>query len=199
MLWLDKPAKRITPVFMTSNRQQFCCRFPARHHHTVMKLALLIPFLMLALSTSCTKAPPGAAASRSQQLAGESAAAFNAEDYSKAQALAAEATRLKPQFAEAWVAYGMASVRLGQTDPAREAYGQALSLYQARHRQNPSDPDQAFQQIFVLSLLGRQADAEVLLKQSRIDYPQDQPLARLAQDFAGAKEGWAGLTVEAKR
>jgi Flp pilus assembly protein TadD len=163
-----------------------------------MKIAPLILVLTVALLTSCAPAPHDAAASTPQQLASESAAAFNAKDYAKAQTLAGQATSIDPQFAEAWVGYGMASVRLGQTDHAREAYERALSLHQARHRQNPSNANQVFQQIFLLTLLGKSAEAETLLKQAHVDYPSDQQITKLAEDFSTIKQGWESWTLEAK-
>jgi Flp pilus assembly protein TadD len=147
---------------------------------------------------SCTPAAHTDVAPRSRRFANESAAAFNAKDYAKAQTLAAEATNLDPQFAEAWVGYGMASVRLGQTNQARQAYEQALALHQARHRQNPSNADQVVQQIFLLTLLGRPTEAEALLKQARIDYPHDQTISQLADNFAATKQGLESLAVESK-
>ncbi len=164
-----------------------------------MKITAFICLLVaVAFLVSCKPAAHTNVTSRSQQLASESAAALNAKDYAQAQTLAAEATSLDPQFAEAWVGYGMASVRLGQTDHARQAYEQALSLHQARHRQNPSDANQVVQQIFLLTLLDRSAEAETLLKQARTDYPNDQTIAKLAGDFAATKQGWQNLAVEAK-
>ena len=112
--------------------------------------------------------------------------------------LARQATSIDPQFAEAWVGYGMASVRLGQTDQARQAYERALSLHQARHLRNPSDANQVFQQIFVLTLLGRQADAETLLKQAHTDYPSDQQITKLAGDFTTMRQGLQSWMVEVK-
>jgi Flp pilus assembly protein TadD len=155
-------------------------------------------FVAVAFLASCMPAAHTNVASRSRQLAGESAAAFNAKDYVKAQTLAAEAAGIDPQFAEAWVGYGMASVRLGQTDHARQAFERALLLHQARHRQNPSDANQVVQQIFLLTLLGWPAEAETLLKQARADYPNDQTIAKLIGDFAATKQGWGSWTVEAK-
>jgi len=165
-------------------------------HSSVMKITPLIPVLALAFLTSCAPAPHDATALKPQQLASKSAAAFNAKDYAKAQTLAAEATSIDPQFAEAWVGYGMASVRLGQIGHAREAYERALSLHQARHRQNPSDANQVFQQVFLLTLLGRSAEAGTLLKQAHIDYPSDQQITKLAENFTTTKKGWESLMVE---
>lgn len=163
-----------------------------------MKTAPLVLFLASALFTSCTPPPHSSVSADSKALAGDSAAALNAQDYSKAQRLAAEATRLAPEFAEAWVGYGMASVKLRQTDRAREAYERALSLHQARLRQSPSDSNQVFQQIFLLALLGRSDEAESLLKRAHSDYPNDQQISTLAGDFAAAKRDWESWSVETK-
>jgi len=163
-----------------------------------MKFAHLIPVLAVVLLTSCSPAPRDATASTPQQLASDSATALNVKDYAKAQALAKQATDIDPKFAEAWVGYGMASVRLGHADQARVAYERALSLHQARHLQNPSDANQVVQQIFLLTLLGRQADAETLLKQARTDYPSDQTITKFTEDFTTTKQGWQSWMVEVK-
>ncbi|HUA39397.1 MAG TPA: tetratricopeptide repeat protein [Candidatus Sulfopaludibacter sp.] len=163
-----------------------------------MKIACLIPVLAVALLASCAPAPHDANATTSQQLANESSAALNAKDYVKAQMLAKRATSVDPKFAEAWVGYGMASARLGQTDRARAAYEQALSLHQARHLQDPSDGDQVVQQIFLLTLLGRQAEAETLLKQAHTDYPSDQAITKMVENFTTMKQGWQSWVLKAK-
>jgi Flp pilus assembly protein TadD len=160
--------------------------------------ALFCALIAVAFLVSCKPAAHTNVSSRSQQLASESAAAYNAKDFAKAQALAAEATSTDPQFAEAWVGYGMASVRLGQTDLARQAYERALALHQTRHRQNPSDANQVVQQIFLLKLLGKPAEAETLLKQARAVYPNDQTIAKLAGDSAALSQGWQSISVERK-
>ncbi len=133
-----------------------------------------------------------------QKLLTESTAALHAKDYAKARTLAEQATRLAPQFAEAWVGYGMASVCLGEMDQARAAYERALSLHQARHRQNPTDANQVVQQVFLLTLLGRSDEAETLLKQASNDYPEDDQIAKLAKSFKASQQGWQDWKVEAK-
>jgi tetratricopeptide (TPR) repeat protein len=163
-----------------------------------MKLPPLIPILALALLASCASAPPAASIPRQQQLADEGAAAMFAKDYAKAQALTAEAIGIDPQFAEAWAGYGMASASLGQADHARQGYERALALYQARHLKNPSDANPVLQQVFLLTVLGRPAEAEALLKQARADYPKDEQLGKMTGDFTAMKEAWKSWTVEAK-
>jgi Flp pilus assembly protein TadD len=163
-----------------------------------MKIAPLILLLTFVLFTSCTQPSRSSASTDSKALAADSVVALNTQDYTKAQKLAAEATRLDPEFAEAWVGYGMASVKLGQTDRARKAYERALSLHQARLHQNPSDSDQVFQQIFLLALLGRSDEAESLLRRAHSDYPSDRQISTLAGDFPAAKRGWESWSVKTK-
>jgi hypothetical protein len=71
-------------------------------------------------------------------------------------------------------------------------------LHQARHRQNPSEASQVFQQIFLLTLLGRPTEAETLLKQAHIDYPNDQQIAKCAEDYTTFKQSCAIWTVGPK-
>jgi Flp pilus assembly protein TadD len=131
-------------------------------------------------------------------LAAESATALNAKDYAKAQTAAAEATRLDPQFEEAWVGYGMASARLGQADRARDAYEHALALHQARMLLASPDAGQVFQQIFLLSLLGRAGEAETLLSRARLVFPADPQISMLASNFSQFQKLWAGWAVKPK-
>ena len=162
-----------------------------------MKITPLTLILSLAFFVSCTRSHQSDSA-RVEELGSQSTVALNARDYSTSQRLAAEATRLDPKFAEAWVAYGMSSIKLGQTNEAREAYERALSLYQARLRQNPSDSNQALQQIFLLALLGRFDEAEAVLKRAHIEYPSDNQISTLAGNFAAAKKDWESWSVPAK-
>jgi Flp pilus assembly protein TadD len=152
-----------------------------------------IPLLALLLVTACNRSPQDAA--DTQSLMNGSAAAYIAGNYVNAQRLAAEATRRDTQFAEAWVGYGMASVRLGQTTLARATYQQALALYQARHRQYPALTTPVIQEIFLLTILNRPADAEALLKQAHMEYPKDPTITKFASDFAGMERGFNTLQV----
>ena len=136
--------------------------------------------------------------SPAQQFAYAAATAANAGDFALAQSNAARVTELEPSFAEAWVAYGMASVRLGQVEQAKVAYERGLALHQARHRNDPEDANQVLQQIFVLSLLGRSDEAQALLKQAQTEYPYDEQLALLSKSFAETEKSRAVWTIKAK-
>jgi Flp pilus assembly protein TadD len=163
-----------------------------------MRMRSLAAMLTLAFCVSCGPGSRETDASLIQQLAADGAAALNADDFERAQSLLGEATRLNPQFAEAWVGYGMASVRLGQLEEARTAYERALVLHQAQHQKNPTDANPVLQQIFLLVLLGQPAEAEILLQRARREHPNDPQLARLDAAFATATEDWRELAVPAE-
>jgi tetratricopeptide (TPR) repeat protein len=129
-------------------------------------------------------------------LAAQSAAALEAKDYATAQKSAAEATRLDPQFEEAWVGYGMASARLGQADQAREAYQRALALHDTRLRQGTPQASQVFYEIFLLSLLGHADAAESLLQRARAIFPDDPQISILASHWTEFQRLWEGWTVK---
>lgn len=149
------------------------------------------------LVTSCASSPSDATKTRTQEFASQGAIAFKTMDYAKVQSLAAQAPKVYPEFAEAWVGFGMASVRLKQTDVARKAYERALSLYQVRQRANPDNANNELQQIIVLSLLGRTDKAAALLKQAQSDYPNDPQISRLAENYPSITDGLANLSVQA--
>jgi len=176
-----------------------------------MKIPPLVSLLALALCASCVTTPPAGnppanpparppanasatpaapTLSTAQQLGGESQAALNAKDYSLAKAAAAEALQLDPQYEEAWVVYGMASLRMGETDRARQSYERALAAHQARESQSPPDAGQAYQKIILLSLLGRTADALALLNRARSDFPNDEQLTTMAAHFPEFQQKW---------
>ena len=126
-------------------------------------------------------------------------AAIRINDFNKAQSLAAEATQQSPQWAEAWVADGMASARLEQFDRAQQAYERALSLYQAKSRENPSDANSVFQQIYLLTLLNWSDEAKTKLEQARKKYPDDNQLATLSEHFSEVKSGLTNWMVKKER
>ncbi|MGP8201053.1 MAG: protein kinase domain-containing protein [Limisphaerales bacterium] len=126
-----------------------------------------------------------------QKLPTNVVAAIQTNDFAKAQSMALEATRQDPLSAEAWIADGMASARLDQSDRARQSYERALALYEKKSHENPSDANSIFEQVFLLTLLNRSADADSLLEQARKNYPDDDQLSALARHFSETK---AGLT-----
>lgn len=161
----------------------------------IARTILLASLLVLLLAASCTHNPDEEATERSRRLAKDGAAAFAAKDFYKAQQLAAEAANLDPEFAEAWVANGMALVRLGKSDEAKATYVKALELYQARQKRNPADADSVVQQIFLLTLLGRPAEAKTLLDQAHTSFPADPQIGKLIKNYDETRRAWESLAV----
>ena len=171
-----------------------------------MKFAPVVFLLAFALCTSCATSPPAgapavpavpaAAAARARELGAECQRALEAGDYAGARATAAEALHLDPQYEEAWVAFGMASVRLGQPDKARESYERALALHRSSAGRTRPDASQAYYEVFLLSLLSRYGEAEALLKRARADFPTDQQLSTLADLFPEFVQNWGHWTVK---
>ncbi|MHC4645052.1 MAG: M56 family metallopeptidase, partial [Planctomycetota bacterium] len=116
-----------------------------------------------------------------QELASRAAEAMNGGDFERAQSLFVEAVKLKPDFAEAWTGVGMACVKAGDYKGAKESYESALSLHQERYRNEPSNANHVLQQIHLLTLLARDAEAKRLLLQARRRHPQDEQLKRFEQ------------------
>jgi len=188
-----------------------------------MKIAPLLSILALALCASCATSPPAAnpaaapaanpvvvpggdplslpgptldtTISPTERLASQCKAALVAKDYAGAQAAAAAALRLDPEYEEVWVAYGMACLRLGDADRARRSYERALAVHQARERKGNPDAGQAYEEIYLLLLLGRSADAEALLNRACAAFPNDRALSTLSTLFPEFKQNWEAWTV----
>jgi hypothetical protein len=135
-------------------------------------------------------------ASPTEQLASQCKAALNAKDYAGAQTAAAGALRLDPQYEEVWVAYGMASLRLGQEERARQSYARALAVHQARELKSKPDASQVYEEIYLLLLLGRTFDAESLLNRACAAFPNDRPLSTLSALFPEFKQSWQPWAVK---
>jgi len=122
--------------------------------------------------------------------------AYNAKEYKKVQTMASQAISDDPKYVQGWMEYGMASVRLGQMDKARHAYEQALSLFQVRHREDPSNAQEMYEQAVMLLLLGESDKAEITLKQAHIDYPTDKNIAYLTEHITESQQNFKSETVE---
>ena len=154
-----------------------------------MKPAFIANILALALCASCTTtsqpgaAPPALRATgpaRVKQLGVQAYEALDRNDFAGALEAAGVALNLDPKFEEAWIAYGMASLQLKQPDRARQSYERALAVHQAHEGGKPRNGEEAFEEIYLLSLLGRDAEAVALLKSARQEFPNDLQLSNLA-------------------
>ena len=108
-----------------------------------------------------------------------------AKDYAKARSLLEEAVRLRPDFAEAWVGLGNDCALLKDTTAAIAAYEHALLLHRQRCQMTPSDANQLQQQVYVLLLLGRDAEARDLLSQGMKMHSGNQQLNAFATGLDG--------------
>jgi tetratricopeptide (TPR) repeat protein len=170
-----------------------------------MKPAFIANILAFALCASCTTtsqpggapaAPSASASVRAKQLGDEAYAALDSKDYAAAHQAAAEALELDPKYEVAWIAYGMASLGLKQPERARQSYERALALHQAREGRGPRNPEEAYEEIYLLSLLGRDADAVALLRRARQEFPNDVQLANLATLYSENQRAWDGWKVK---
>ena len=138
------------------------------------------PLVVVVVSVLCFAGwgdPDPEAADRVQVLTSQVAEAFHVGDYAKARSLWREVVTRKPDFAEAWVEHGMACAAMQDHACARESYERALQLHAQRYRENPDDANQLQQQVYVLFLLGRDAEARALLTQGLERHPEDPQLA----------------------
>ena len=103
-------------------------------------------------------------------LVSEADFAKQLRDLPRAEALYVKATTLCPDDAKYWVDLGSLRVRMGNKDAARTAYKSALAAYEAIKVE--ADPQPLLQQVYVLSLLGRQNDARAVLAKAAKKFPE---------------------------
>lgn len=115
-------------------------------------------------------------------LASEAQFAVTLRDYARAEPLFAQAAQLTPDTGQYWVNLGVARVRLGNKSGAKSAYEKALAAYRDAAKEEPEASDPVLQEIYVLTLLGRQGDATKRLERALKDRPNDRALRSFAQD-----------------
>lgn len=142
------------------------------------RFSIVVVLSVLCVAGCANRAP--LANDRAQNLADRAAQAFLDEEYKKARSLSEEAVRLRPDFAEAWVLHGKSCVLEGDAASARESYERALRLHAQRYRMNSDDTSQLVQQVYILLLLGRDAEARALLAQGLEAHPADERLTLLS-------------------
>lgn len=157
---------------------------PGTKRNDVMKL-LCACVLMTALFVL-----PGCGKKEISPLQRKQAANFVSEaefavtmrDFARAEALYVQATNLCPDTGAYWISLGTCRVRLGQREPARSAYQQALKAFESAASENKSDSEPALQQVYVLALLGRVDDARTLLAKLPARYPNDRNVRGFVED-----------------
>jgi len=123
-----------------------------------------------------------------QELVNKASVYMNEGEFQAARELLLSALQEKPDFAEAWVSYGMASSKLKDYQQAKTAYEKALKIYTDKYLNNP-DANCLIQQIYILGLLNRDADAEKLIEDGKLKYMQDDQFRLIAENgFSSLKK-----------
>lgn len=109
-------------------------------------------------------------------------------DFGEAKLWTEIAVQLQPDFAEAWVCKGMAAMGLGDLVMAKESYEQALALHVARHNADPTNANEATQQVFALHLLARHDEAQDLQREMLVKHPEDKTLKSMGDFVKGGSK-----------
>ncbi|MFZ9746001.1 MAG: tetratricopeptide repeat protein [Opitutaceae bacterium] len=116
--------------------------------------------------SGCGESPADYArrAREAELLATEATFALNLRDWPRAGQTLARATELDPGRADLWLSLGSVRVRTGEVAEARQAYLKALRGFEraADAAAAKTDPGPTLEQIRVLALLGRMAEARAL-------------------------------------
>jgi TolA-binding protein len=142
-----------------------------------MKLACTCAMLAVALLATAGCSPKEITPLDRKQAANFSSEgdfAVTLRDFTRAENLYAQATKLCPDAGAYWVRLGSTRVRMGQKDAARTAYKQALKAFGDAADANKGNSDPALQQVYVLALLGRTDDARALLNKLSSRYPDSR-------------------------
>jgi tetratricopeptide (TPR) repeat protein len=107
-------------------------------------------------------------------FASEANFAISVRDYARAENLLAQATAVCPDTPEYWIGLGAARRRLDNRSGAKAAYEEALKASRAASKRDAKNPQPLLQQVYVLALLGREADARALLDKARTTYPENR-------------------------
>lgn len=107
-------------------------------------------------------------------LISEAQFALTMKDYTRAEGLFVQATKLCPDTGDFWIGLGNTRVQLGQRDGARSAYQKALAAFADAAAKDKTDSEPALRQVYTLALLGRADDARALASKLPDRYPNDR-------------------------
>lgn len=116
-------------------------------------------------------------------LVSEAEFAGQIREWARAEGLLAKAVQVNPNEGAYWTSLGTIRVRLGNKAGAKEAYHGALKAFQveAGTPSGRKEVEPWLQQVQVLALLGRTADARSLLEQTAKKFPADRELRRFIE------------------
>lgn len=112
-------------------------------------------------------------------LASEADFAVAMKNLPRAETLYKQALELGPDMPLYWQTLGVIQRKQGNVKGARTAYERALDLYADEYKTGRK-PESLAQQVWLFSLLGRQSDAEKLIKRAQADHPNDPLIRQLA-------------------
>ena len=112
-------------------------------------------------------------------LVSEADFAVTMKDLPRAEALYRQALELGPDVPLHWQNLGIIQRKQGNLKGARAAYEQALALHSDEYKAGKK-PESLVQQVWLLSLLGRNAEADKLIRRAQADHPNDPIIRQLA-------------------
>lgn len=146
------------------------------------RTAFLLIVLGLPWWTGCKPKPASLTPLQRKQaasLASEGDFAVAMKNLPRAETLYRQALEIGPDLPLYWQTLGVIQRKQGNVKGARTAYERALDLYADEYRTSRKSESLA-QQVWLLSLLGRQSDAEKLIKRAQAEHPNDPLLRQLA-------------------
>ena len=145
------------------------------------RFALVLLGLGLPWWSGCKPKPAVTSLQRKQavSLASEADFAVVMKNLPKAEALYRQALELGPDMPVHWQNLGVIQRRQGNVKGARTSYERALALHADEYKTGRKT-ESLVQQVWLLSLLGRHADAEKLIKRAQADHPNDPVIRQLA-------------------
>ncbi len=127
----------------------------------------LIVLAAVMLVASCAHDPNKFAVTR----ANKGAKAMKRDRHRRAVQYLDQAVAAVPDYAEAWVAKGMAHAEMGQISLVRESYLEAEGIYRALLQSEPNNVDLIVSEAYVLVLLGRRLEAARVVDQGQERLP----------------------------
>jgi beta-lactamase regulating signal transducer with metallopeptidase domain len=188
----SRPALSLRLVGVVESKKALSQRIKHILYHPLPKSAKLgILGLIVIITTAVILLPMAKANNKSvQELVSKATVYMNPGEYQAARESLLSALQEKPDFAEAWVAYGMASSKLKDYKQTKTAYEKALKIYSDKYLNNP-DANCLIQQVHILSLLNKDSEAEKLIDDGKLKYMQDDQFRLIAEKgLSSLKKDW---------
>lgn len=178
---------------------------PGKRFYTRPTIAAILSILLLAIvvvPTTVSLSQRGRKSEVSNNmashvLASQAAVYMNNGEYERAGTLLKEALDLSPDFAEGWVGYGKTLIKLRDYSKGQKAYEKALELHKRRYNDVPN-ANELIQQIHLLVLLNKNAEAEQLIQSGNQSYRNDDTFALFSgKDLHQLSKEWQEFRLPA--